>query len=152
MAKHVFGKVVVVMVSAMLAASAGAEGLARYTVDTSNLAIQKSLTGKAGDPANGKKVAISRKKGNCLACHRMPIPEQSFHGAIGPPLTGVGARYTPAQLRLRMVDAKVFNPRTIMPSFYKVDDYHRPLKKFAGKPILTAQEVEDVIAYLGTIK
>ena len=100
----------------------------------------------------GKQLAMARSKGNCLACHQMPIPEQPFHGAIAPPLMGVGARYTPAQLRLRLVDAKMFNPRTIMPSFYKVEGIHQPLKKFAGKPILTAQEVEDVIAYLGTIK
>lgn len=152
MTKRVFGRVVVVMVSAMLTVSAGAEGLAKYTVDTKNLSIAQSLTAKPGNPENGKKVAIDRKKGNCLACHQMPIPEQSFHGSIGPPLMGVGARYSPEQLRLRIVDPKMFNPRTIMPSFYKVDGINRPLKKFKDKPILTAQEVEDVIAYLGTIR
>ena len=102
---------------------------------------------------NGKQVAVDRRKGNCLACHQMPIPEQSVPRGHRPAADGRGrALLTPEQLRLRLVDAKAFNPRTIMPSFYKVDGVHRPLDKFAGKPILTAQEVEDVIAYLGTIK
>jgi sulfur-oxidizing protein SoxX len=152
MTTRVFGKMVLIVVGAMLAASVGAEGLVKYTVDTKKMEIADSLTGKPGDPENGKAVAIDRRKGNCLACHQMPIPEQAFHGAIAPPLMGVGARYTPAQLRLRVVDAKMFNPRTIMPGFYKVDGIHRPLEKFEGKPILSAQEVEDVIAYLETIK
>ena len=152
MMKRIFERVVLLAVSAMLAAGAGADDLVMFTVDTKNYTIAESLTGKPGDADNGKKVAVDRRKGNCLACHEMSIPEQAFHGAIGPPLMGVGARYTPEQLRLRVVDAKVFNPRTIMPAFYNVKGIHRPLDKFAGKPILSAQEVEDVVAYLETIK
>ena len=110
-----------------------------------------SLTGVPGDAANGKKVAINRKKGNCLACHEMPIPEQQFHGQTGAPLDGVADRLTEGEMRLRMVDAKQVNSDTMMPSFFTTNQ-HRVLKKFQGKTILSAQEVEDVIAYLKTIK
>jgi len=114
--------------------------------------IPKSLTGTPGDPVNGRKVVISRKKGNCLACHEMPIPEQQFHGRISPDLADVADRYTQAELRMRVVDPKVLNPDTIMPAFYKNAGLHRVMKKFQGKTILSAQEVEDVVAYLMTLK
>ena len=113
--------------------------------------IPTSLTGKAGDPMAGKKTAINRKKGNCLACHVMPIPEEQFHGEIGPDLSDVGSNYTEAELRMRVVDAKMINPDTIMPAFLKVPQ-NRVLKKFQGKTILSAQEVEDIVAYLMTLK
>ncbi|MFC1672859.1 sulfur oxidation c-type cytochrome SoxX [Pseudomonadota bacterium] len=113
--------------------------------------IPASLTGKAGDAANGRKIAINRKKGNCLACHVMPIPEQQFHGLTGTDLNGVSSRISEAELRMRLVDAKVINEDTMMPSFFKTGQ-HRVLKKFEGKTILSAQEVEDVIAYVMTIK
>ena len=114
--------------------------------------IPASLTGKAGDAANGKKVVIGRKKGNCLACHVMPIPEQQFHGMTGPDLHGVGDRMDEAELRMRIVDPKIIDSDTMMPSFYRTADLHRVLKKFEGKTILSAQEVEDVVAYLMTLK
>ncbi len=116
-----------------------------------NSTIPASLTGKAGDPANGMKLAISKKKGNCLACHVMPIPKQQFHGEIGPSLNGVASYMSEGEMRLRLVDPKVLNPDTIMPSFLKVAK-NRVLKKFQGKTILKAQEVEDIIAYLKTLK
>lgn len=114
--------------------------------------IPMSLTGSPGDPTNGRKVVISRKKGNCLACHQMPIPEQQFHGEISPDLSGVGNRYSEAELRMRVVNPKVFNEDTIMPAFYKNAGLHRVMKKFQGKTMLDAQEVEDVVAYLMTLK
>jgi len=114
--------------------------------------IDKSLTGKPGNPANGRKLAIHRKKGNCLACHKMPIPEQAFHGNIGPDLAGVASRYSEAELRLRIVDPKVLNEDTIMPAFYKKAGLHRVLKKFKGKTVIGAQDVEDIVAYLMTLK
>jgi sulfur-oxidizing protein SoxX len=115
-------------------------------------AIPQALTDQAGDPAKGREVAINRKKGNCLACHIMPIPEQSFHGEIGPDLNGIAGRYNEGELRLRVVDAKVLNPDTIMPAYYRSDGFHRVLKDFQGKTLLSAQEVEDIIAYLQTLK
>lgn len=114
--------------------------------------IPQALTDQPGDPVNGREVAINRKKGNCLACHTMPIPEQSFHGEIGPDLNGVAARYEVGELRLRLVDPKVVNPDTIMPAYYRNAGFHRVLKNFDGKTLLTAQEVEDIVAYLQTLK
>lgn len=136
-------------VAGMFAGSAQSQEMANVNIVDGT--IPQSLTGVPGDPANGRKVAIHRKKGNCLACHEMPIPEQQFHGKTGPALHGVGANLSEAELRMRMVDSKVINPDTMMPSFYKTD-FHRVLPKFEGKTILTAQEVEDVIAYLKTLK
>jgi sulfur-oxidizing protein SoxX len=113
--------------------------------------IPASLTGKPGDAANGQKVVINRKKGNCLACHMMPIPKEEFHGQVGPNLDGVAERLDEAQLRMRLVDPKVVNSGTMMPSFYR-NDLHRVSKAFVGKTILEAQEIEDVVAYLMTLK
>ena len=126
-------------------------GLVPYEI-VDDSAIPKSLTGVTGDPTNGRKVAINRTQGNCLACHAMPIPEQQFHGETGPSLYGVGARLSAGELRMQVVNAKVTNDSTMMPSFYRTFGFERPLKKFAGKPILTAQQVEDVVAYLQTLK
>ena len=134
----------------LLSSPASAADLKKYQIN--NDAIATSLTGKAGDPVNGKKLATNRKKGNCLACHSMPIPEQAFHGNIGPDLKGISSRYSEGELRLRIVNPKVLNSETIMPAFYKADGFNRVMKKFAGKTIITAQEVEDIVAYLMTLK
>lgn len=115
-------------------------------------AIAKSLTGKPGDPAAGRKTAINRKLGNCLACHTMPIPEQSFQGEVAPNLAGVGSRYTEGELRLRVVNPKKINPETFMPAYYRTEGLHRVQKQWRGKSILSAQQVEDVVAYLMTLR
>ena len=114
--------------------------------------IPKSLTGKKGDAIKGRAAAIHRKKGNCLACHVMPVPEQADHGNIGPSLVGVGSRYSEAELRLRLVDPKLINPDTIMPSYFRKTGFHRVHKKWRGKTILKAADVEDILAYLLTLK
>ncbi len=132
-----------------ITANAGAEKLVAYKI--TNYAIETPLTENPGDPQEGKKIAIHRKKGNCLACHRMPIPEQADHGVTGTDLNGVASRLSEGQIRLRLVDSKKFNPITMMPSFYKTEGLHRVKKEFVGKTILNAQEVEHVIAYLKTI-
>jgi len=140
--------------AALLLASglqAGAAGITAYKVVDGN-SIPKSLTGKPGDATNGRAAAINRKKGNCLGCHKMPIPEQQFHGEIGPDLAGVGSRMTEGQLRARIVDPKLVNPDTIMPSFYKTKGFHRVMKAFKDKTIISASEVEDIVAYLKTLK
>ena len=133
----------------LFSAAALAADMVKYEIQA--FGIQDSLTGKPGDPGNGKKVAISRKLGNCLACHKMPVDEP-FQGDVGPSLMGVAGRYSEAQLRLRVVDPKVLNPMTIMPAFYKADDLERVLKNFQGKTMLTPQQVEDVVAYLRTLR
>jgi sulfur-oxidizing protein SoxX len=81
----------------------------------------------------------------------MPLPQREFHGTVGPPLDGIGRRATPAALRLRLVDPKAFNPETIMPAYYKVTGLHRVLERYRAKPILTAQQIEDIIVYLLTL-
>lgn len=135
---------------ALAPGNAGAQELVKFTVKDGE-SIEKSLTGKPGNPEAGMKAAIHRKKGNCLACHAMP-GDQPFQGNIGPDLTGVGGRYSVGEIRLRVVNPKFANPDTIMPAFYKADGLHRVLKKFEGKTLLTAQEVEDIVAYLATLK
>ena len=129
----------------------GDPGLVSYVI-VDDMSIPKSLTGKAGDAEKGRALAINRKKGNCLACHAMPIPEQQFHGETGPTLHGVGNRLSEGELRLQLVNSKVTNENTLMPSFYRTFGFNRPLKGFSGKPILEAQEVEDIVAYLKTLK
>ena len=125
-------------------------GLVSYTI-VDDMAINEPLTDTAGDVANGRKLAVNRKKGNCLACHVMPISEQSFHGETAPSLYGVANRLSEGELRLQLVNSKVTNENTMMPSFYRVTGYNRILKKFDGKTILSAQEVEDIVAYLKTL-
>ncbi len=115
--------------------------------------VMASLTGVAGDPAVGKKVTINRKQGNCLACHvNNDASDQFFHGEVGPPLDGAADRWDEAQLRGILVNSKMTFEDTIMPSFYRTKNGARTLKKFQGKTILTAQQVEDVVAYLKTLK
>lgn len=120
-----------------------------YTVV--NDAINESLTGVPGDAAAGKKTVIHRKKGNCLACHQMPIPEEQFHGEVGPDLAGVASRYTEGEIRARIVDPKLMNPDTIMPAFHKWNGLLRVLDEFKGTTMLSAQEIEDVVAYMMTL-
>lgn len=115
--------------------------------------VAMSLTGGEGDAAEGRKVFKNRKLGNCLACHvNSDMPEELFHGEVGPPLDGVADRWEVAELRGIVANAKMTFDGTIMPAFYTDTGYNRPLDKFDGKSILTAQQVEDVIAYLLTLK
>jgi sulfur-oxidizing protein SoxX len=118
-----------------------------------DFAIEQPLCGLKGDPERGRRIAADSHGGNCLACHRMPIDEEPFHGTIGPPLHQVGARYSEAQLRLRMVDEQQINPFSIMPGFYRDPrEANRVADDYWGKTFLSAQQVEDVVAYLVTLK
>ena len=118
-----------------------------------NYAINKSFGGFKGNAERGRKIVINRDKGNCLACHAMPITEEKFHGTVGPALDGIASRLTEGQIRLRVADEQKINPMTIMPGFYKnPKENNRVDDEFWGKPVLTAQETEDVIAYLMTLK
>lgn len=115
--------------------------------------VPKAFSTEAGNADRGKKIYANRKKGNCLACHvTADLKDMPFHGEIGPPMDGVASRYSAAQIRLRIANPKVLNDDTIMPAFYRNDGFTRVLKKFKGKTVLSAQEVEDVIAYLMTMK
>jgi len=116
-------------------------------------AIPDPIRGLKGNPAKGKKLAINGAKGNCLACHQMPIPEEEFHGEVGPSLLGLGSRYNEGQIRMRIVNIQELIPSSLMPPFYKNPaELTQVAKKFQGQTILTAQEVEDVVAYLTTLK
>ena len=142
---------VAVTLGLLLGTGAQAEELVKYQI-VGGERIDKSLTGQPGDPANGRKLAINRKQGNCLACHVMPVPEQPFHGDVGPDLSEAGGNLSEGEIRLRIVNPKVVNPDTIMPAFYRNDGFERVLKKFQDKTMLSAQQVEDVVAYLMTLK
>src|SRR3954469_25057818 len=109
-------------------------------------------TGEPGDVARGRAIVANRTIGLCLLCHSAPIPEERFQGTLAPSLAGAGARATPEQLRLRVADAARLNPDTIMPPYYRVDGLTRVAKNFQGKTILTAEQIEDVVAYLATLK
>jgi sulfur-oxidizing protein SoxX len=117
-------------------------------------AIPASLTGRPGDPKEGRKVVVERRLGNCLSCHEIDaLREEPFHGDVGPSLDGVAGRWNVETLRMIVVNAKrVFGEETAMPAFYRVDGLNRVRPEFLGKPILTAQQVEDVVAFLATLK
>ncbi len=118
-----------------------------------NGTVAASLTGVAGDAAEGRVVFANRKLGNCLACHtNTQIPEESFHGQVGPTLDGAAGRWNEAELRGIVSNSKMTFEGTIMPAFYVQSGYFRPIEKFDGVSILTAQQVEDVVAYLMTLK
>ena len=124
-------------------------GAADFVVE--NYGIAKALTAQPGDPARGAKVVVDRDLGNCLACHALAV-DAEFFGTTGPSLVGVGDRLSPAQLRLRVVDPKRINPAPRMPADFRSEGLHRVLSEFAGKTILSAQQVEDVVAFLATQK
>jgi L-cysteine S-thiosulfotransferase len=115
-------------------------------------AIPASLTGAPGDPERGRATVANRQVGLCLLCHTGPFPEEHFQGNLAPDLTGAGARASAGQLRLRIVDASQLNPETIMPPYYRVDGLERVAANFRGKPILSAEQIEDVVAFLVTLK
>ena len=135
------------------------------TVEPSNVSfteyggIEDSLTGVPGDVENGKVIMVTRGKGNCIACHQVTaLEDYPYHGEVGPSLDGVNERWEAADLRGIVANAKMTFPETMMPSFYKSEGFIRPGDAFTGKagaeplaPLLTAQEVEDVVAYLMTV-
>jgi sulfur-oxidizing protein SoxX len=115
-------------------------------------AIPASLTGNAGYPARGQAIVADRQVGLCLLCHTAPFGEAKLEGTLAPNLSGAGARWSAGQLRLRIVDASRFNPDTIMPSYYRTEGLTRVAPALAGKPLLTAAQIEDVVAYLQTLR
>lgn len=115
-------------------------------------ALDTPLTDVPGDPVRGLAIVRDARNATCLICHDMPIPEEPSHGNLGPPLDGVGDRFSTGELRQRVVDAKRINPDTIMPAYYRTEGLYRVYAPYAGKTIYTAQQVEDVVAYLLTLR
>jgi len=114
-------------------------------------AIAASLTGAPGDAARGRALVLNRTS-TCILCHSGPFPEEKFQGDLAPDFAGSGSRWSAAELRLRLVDASRLNPATIMPSYYRIDGLTRVGPAWRGKPILSAEQIEDIVAYLMTLR
>ena len=128
---------------------AGAQALRPYTVVGD--AIPEPLTNARGDVARGRALVVERSS-TCILCHSGPFPEQKFQGDLAPDLSGSGSRWSEGQLRLRLVDASRLNAATIMPSYYRVAGLDRVGTTWRGKPILSAEQIEDIVAYLITLR
>jgi len=115
-------------------------------------AIPESLTGAKGDPVRGRAIVASRQVGLCLLCHSGPFPEERFQGNLAPDLRGAGARWSEGQLRLRIVDSSRINPATIMPAYHRSEGLARVAPAWRGKTILSGEQIEDVVAFLMTLK
>jgi sulfur-oxidizing protein SoxX len=137
--------------AALLALScpAGAQGLRPYAVVGD--AVPDSLTGIKGDAARGRALVVDRTS-TCILCHNGPFAEVKFQGDLAPGLAGSGSRWSEGQLRLRLVDASRLDAATIMPSYYRVDGLNRVGPAWRGKPILSAEQIEDIVAYLVTLR
>lgn len=130
------------------AAAPESDTLPEFAVNGDTIPV--ALLATPGDPARGRTVMAGRDA-NCLLCHAVPESGERFMGNVAPPLSGIGARLSAAQLRLRVVDQSRLNHDTVMPSYYRVVGLTRVAEAYRGKPILTAQQVEDVVAYLMTL-
>jgi L-cysteine S-thiosulfotransferase len=117
-----------------------------------NDAIPESLTGARGDPQRGQAIVANRQVGLCLLCHSGPFPEERFQGNLAPDLRGAGSRWSEGQLRLRIVDSSRINPATIMPAYHRTEGLVRVAPAWRGKPVLSAAQIEDVVAFLMTLK
>ena len=133
----------------MLSSAAVAQELRSYTITGDGIA--EPLTGVPGDAARGRALVLERTS-TCILCHSGPFEEARFQGDLAPSLAGAGSRWSTSQLRLRLVDASHFNPQTIMPSYYRVDGLARVGPAWRGKPILSAAQIEDIVAFLATLK
>jgi len=132
-----------------LPSAAGAQALTRYTISGDGIA--DSLTGAAGDPTRGRELVADRVN-TCILCHSGPFPQVRFQGDLAPSLAGSGSRWSIPQLRLRLVDASHLNPATIMPSYHRIDGLERVGRNWRDKPILSAEQIEDIVAYLATLR
>lgn len=115
-------------------------------------AIPQPLQGLVGDAARGRALVVDRREGLCLLCHSGPFPEERFQGDLSTNLAGAGARWTPGQLRLRLTDARRLNPDSLMPAYHRTEGLRRVGTAWQGRPVFNAQQVEDVVAFLATLK
>jgi len=136
--------------NAMNSTSAGGAGVASYRIAGDG--IPEALSPAPGDVQRGRALVVARDAANCVLCHALPEAALRFAGDIGPSLAGVGRRLSQAQLRLRVVDYQRVNPASAMPSYHRVDGLTNVAARYANAPILTASEVEDVVAYLSSLR
>ena len=115
-------------------------------------AVPEALTGTPGDPVRGRAIVANRQLGLCLLCHTAPIQEEPFQGNLAPDLAGAGKRWSVGQLRLRIADARALNPQTIMPSYHRAQALNRVARAWVSAPLLDAQQVKDVVAFLQTLR
>ena len=139
------------LASLMLAMAMPAVAAADATVLAGD-AVAQSLTGSAGDPQRGRSIIADRQKGLCLLCHSGPFPEEPLQGNLAPSLEGAGSRWTEGQLRLRLMDNKRINPESIMPAYHRIEGLNRVGSAWRERPILSAAEIEDVLAFLMGLK
>lgn len=142
-------RLLLTLLLAAACAPAAAEALRSYAVVGD--AIPQPLTGTRGDAMRGRMLVVERSS-TCILCHSGPFPEQAFQGDLAPNLAGSGSRWSEGQLRLRLVDASRLNAATIMPSYYRIDGLVRVGPSWRGKPILSAEQIEDIVAYLVTLR
>lgn len=133
-----------------LATPAAGQGVVPFTVTGD--AVEAPLAGLAGDAVRGARIVRNRETANCLICHTIPDPSEPFMGEIGPPLAGVGLRLTPGQIRLRVIDPTRVNAAAVMPSYHRVAGLTHVEARHRGRPVLDAQEIEDVVAYLSGLR
>jgi L-cysteine S-thiosulfotransferase len=145
---HIAGSWLVATVLLLPCAASGQE-LRPYTITGDS--IMESLTGAPGDATRGRALVLERTS-TCILCHSGPFPEEKFQGDLAPSLAGAGSRWSEGQLRLRLVNASRLNPATIMPSYYRLDGLERVAPAWRGKPILSAEQIEDIVAYLATLR
>ncbi|CAN1493237.1 Sulfur oxidation c-type cytochrome SoxX [Rhabdaerophilaceae bacterium] len=107
---------------------------------------------RPADPANGRKIVADRRRGLCLLCHSGPFPEERFQGTLAPSLAGAGSRWTTGQLRMRIIDSSTINRQSIMPAYFRKEGQNRVARSHIGRTILTAEEIEDVTAFLATLR
>ena len=138
-ARFLAGLLLAMAIPAMARAQAGV---------VTNDAVAQSLTGSAGDAARGRAIIIDRQKGFCLLCHSGPFNEEPLQGNLAPSLEGTGSRWNEGQLRLRLMDNKRVNPESIMPAYHRIEGLNRVAPAWRDRPILSASEIEDVLAFL----
>ena len=114
--------------------------------------VPQPLTQLPGNAQQGRAIVLSRQRGLCLLCHSGPFPEEPVQATISTNLSGAGSRWSEAQLRLRVADARWLNPDSLMPSFHRLPTASRVPSALQDKPVLSAQEVEDVVAFLSSLR
>lgn len=140
-----------IVAGALLTFSGGVSAQQPHNYVVDGDAIPASLTGTPGDATRGRALVVDRTS-TCILCHSGPFPEQRFLGDVAPSLAGTGSRWSAGELRLRLVDASRLNAATIMPSYYRIDGLSRVGRAWQGKTILSAEQIEDMVAYLVTLR